>query len=104
MGTAGWYNTGAAGTSAQGVPDADAYSDTAGTHGDSAFISPVWDNIANGHRVTVSPLDVLIDTQADLYNGTDPNPLSGVPGGLMGHTGAGMGRVSTPHHVNAAGS
>jgi hypothetical protein len=95
------YSTGAPGSQATGLPDASALPDTAGTHGDSAFITPVLDSIVSGDRVTVGPLDTLVGGQADLYGGTDPNLLSSVPGVQAGNTGAGVGSVQGAGNPNA---
>jgi hypothetical protein len=94
-------HTGAPGSQPTGFIDASAYTDVAGTHGSSAFVSPGFDSIALGSRVTVSPVDVLVPSQADLYAGGDANPLSAVPGDLAGQSGAGAGRVRGGGNPNA---
>jgi hypothetical protein len=90
----------APGASPQAFPDASATPER-GTVADSAFVVPAGASTANGDRVTVGPLDTLSGPQADLYAGADANPLSGLPGDWVGHSGAGRGRVGGPGNPNA---
>jgi hypothetical protein len=53
--------------------------------------------------VPVGPYDTEVGPQAGLYAGSEPNPLSTMPGDWVGHTGAGTGRVTGPGHPNSHG-
>lgn len=55
----------------------------------------------NGDRVQVSPWDVNVGRQQDLYSGADGDPLTGIPGTYLGSTGAGQGQVRGPGNPNA---
>jgi hypothetical protein len=92
---------------APGTPSPGAMPDTdsagtgaeAGTVGNSAFVVPSGGSLINGDRVQVSPVDVLVSTQAVSY-GPQEDPLSGI-GAELGQTGAGGGTVVTSQHPNA---
>lgn len=96
--------TGAPGSMPTGIPDTTALPDTSGTTGNSAWVTVPGASLANGDRVTVSPLDTLVGRQADLYSGSDADPMNGNPGdgpNGQGYTGAGDGNVVTPHHPSS---
>ena len=83
------------------MPDTDSagMGPEAGTVGNSAFIVPNFGSLVNGDRVTVSPLDTGVSSQADSY-GSAPDPLTGI-GAELGQTGSGMGKVSSPGNPTA---
>jgi hypothetical protein len=88
------------GSTPSGIPDTSA-EPTVGTVGNSALVVPYGSSVLNGDRVTVGPSDVNIGRQQDLYSGSDGDALTGLPGDLIGQTGAGQGSVGGPRHPNA---
>jgi hypothetical protein len=84
--------TGLGGSQPTEVPDASAEPGR-GTIGNSALVVPVSGSVINGDRVTVGPLDTLVGHQADVYSGSDGDPISGLPGDYLGQTGIGKGHV-----------
>lgn len=61
---------------------------------DSALVTPSGGSLVNADRVPVGPNDSLVALQADQYQGSDPNILSGgISGDDVGSTGLGRGRV-----------
>jgi hypothetical protein len=94
----------APGSSSPGaIPDTDSagVSAEAGTVGNSALVVPNFGSVVNGDRVTVSPDDVLVSTQALSY-GPAVDPLTGI-GAALGDTGAGSGHVQAPGNPNVVG-
>jgi hypothetical protein len=82
-----WANTGLGGSVQAPVPDLPSTTAT------EAVVTPYASGYQNADMVAVSPDDVNVPSQTDLYGGSDSNLVPGIPRSAYGTTGGGKGHT-----------